>query len=172
MKPFQDRLEKLLNKISGKDSVKFEQILKILPELKTKQKKLVQVRTLLAKLGCEITGITTPDLDSLVFNHEEAKKAEKELEEDNTAEAEEMAVKALDDPIRMYFSQMAAIPLLTRDEEILYAKEIEKSQKELVRHIYQTALGQDEALQLLEQILIQTRLVEKSLDLTLSRKGD
>ena len=177
MKPFQDRLENLLKKISGDDSVKFEQILKILPELRTKRKKLIQVRKLLAKLGCEITGIsedknTPDDLDSAQFNHKEAKEAEKEIEEDNSAEAEEMAVKALDDPIRMYFSQMAAIPLLTRDEEILYAKEIEKSQKELVRHIYQTSLGQDEALQLLEQILNQTRLVEKSLDLTLSRKGD
>jgi RNA polymerase primary sigma factor len=177
VKPFQDRLENLLKKISGDDSVKFEQILKILPELRTKREKLIQVRKLLAKLGCEITGIsedknTPDDLDSAQFNHKEAKEAEKEIEEDNSAEAEEMAVKALDDPIRMYFSQMAAIPLLTRDEEILYAKEIEKSQKELVRHIYQTSLGQDEALQLLEQILNQTRLVEKSLDLTLSRKGD
>ncbi|MGE4601515.1 MAG: sigma-70 family RNA polymerase sigma factor, partial [Planctomycetota bacterium] len=177
MKPFQDRLENLLKKISGDDSVKFEQILKILPELRTKREKLIQVRKLLAKLGCEITGIsedknTPDDLDSAQFNHKEAKEAEKEIEEDNSAESEEMAVKALDDPIRMYFSQMAAIPLLTRDEEILYAKEIEKSQKELVRHIYQTSLGQDEALQLLEQILNQTRLVEKSLDLTLSRKGD
>ena len=164
MKPFQDRLENLLKKISGDDSVKFEQILKILPELRTKREKLIQVRKLLAKLGCEITGIsedknTPDDLDSAQFNHKEAKEAEKEIEEDNSAESEEMAVKALDDPIRMYFSQMAAIPLLTRDEEILYAKEIEKSQKELVRHIYQTSLGQDEALQLLEQILNQTRLV-------------
>ena len=100
MKPFQDRLENLLKKISGDDSVKFEQILKILPELRTKREKLIQVRKLLAKLGCEITGIsedknTPDDLDSAQFNHKEAKEAEKEIEEDNSAEAEEMAVKAV-----------------------------------------------------------------------------
>ena len=83
-----------------------------------------------------------------------------------------MAVKALDDPIRMYFSQMASIPLLTREEEIHFAKEIEKNQKKLGRNIFMTALGQDETLQLLGQINNGTRLVEKSLDLTLSRKGD
>ncbi|MEE2889827.1 MAG: sigma-70 family RNA polymerase sigma factor [Planctomycetota bacterium] len=176
MKPFQDRLKKLLKKISGHKSIKFDEIIKILPELISQEKKLIKVRDLVLELGCEITGLgadkdAPADLDSAQFNQKEAEAAEKEIADD-LKEAESMAVKALDDPIRMYFSQMAAIPLLTRDEEILYAKEIEKSQKELVRHIYQTALGQDEALQLLEQIANQTRLVEKSLDLTLSRKGD
>ena len=52
------------------------------------------------------------------------------------------------------------------------AKEIEKNQKKLCRNIFMTALGQDETLQLLGQINNGTRLVEKSLDLTLSRKGD
>ncbi|OUU22896.1 MAG: hypothetical protein CBC13_06765, partial [Planctomycetia bacterium TMED53] len=100
-------------------------------------------------------------------------KEKKEAEKAASGESsEKMAVKALDDPIRMYFSQMASIPLLTRDEEVHYAKEIEKSQKQLCRHIYMTALGQDDALQLLGQINNGTRLVEKSLDLTLSRKGD
>ena len=177
MKPFQDRLEKLLKKISGQKSVTFTEIIKILPELGSHKAKLTKVRDLLQKIGCEISGISKQaeipaDLDSAEFNEAEAKEAEKEIEADLKSEAEDMAVKALDDPIRMYFSQMAAIPLLTRDEEILYAKEIEKSQNELGRHIYQTALGQDEALQLLEQISNHTRLVEKSLDLTLSRKGD
>ena len=41
--------------------------------------------------------------------------------------------KAGDDPIRMYLSQMAEVPLLTRDEEISLAKKIEVTRKRFRR---------------------------------------
>ncbi|MCC6427148.1 MAG: sigma-70 family RNA polymerase sigma factor [Phycisphaerales bacterium] len=46
----------------------------------------------------------------------------KELEE---AVAEDDSAKRIDDPVRMYLSQMGAIPLLSREEEIRLAKKIE-----------------------------------------------
>ncbi|MBX3317132.1 MAG: RNA polymerase sigma factor RpoD [Phycisphaeraceae bacterium] len=46
----------------------------------------------------------------------------RELEE---AASEEAGAKRIDDPVRMYLSQMGSIPLLTRDEEIRLAKKIE-----------------------------------------------
>ncbi len=85
---------------------------------------------------------------------------------------QEESLKALDDPIRMYFAQMASIPLLTREEEILYAQQIEAAKEALVRLVYQTAAGQAFAIGLLTEIQDGTQLVEKSLDLNLSRKGD
>ncbi len=87
-------------------------------------------------------------------------------------ESEDLAIRTLDDPVRMYFGQMSRIPLLTREEEILYAMGIEESRIRLKRLIYQTAVGQERAIELLEQIDAHTELVEKSLDLNLSRKGD
>lgn len=39
--------------------------------------------------------------------------------------SEEAAGKRIDDPVRMYLSQMGAIPLLTREEEVRLAKKIE-----------------------------------------------
>ncbi len=45
-----------------------------------------------------------------------------------------------DDPIRMYLSQMAEIPLLTRDEEISLAKKIEVTRKRFRRNVLRLRL--------------------------------
>jgi len=44
---------------------------------------------------------------------------------DEAIAADENAGKRIDDPVRMYLTQMGTIPLLTRDEEIRLAKKIE-----------------------------------------------
>ena len=46
--------------------------------------------------------------------------------------------KASDDPIRMYLSQMAEIPLLSREEEIALAKKIEVTRKQFRRAILES----------------------------------
>jgi RNA polymerase primary sigma factor len=57
--------------------------------------------------------------------------------------------KLSDDPVRMYLSQMAEIPLLTRDEEISLAKKIEVTRKRFRRSV----LGCNYALQATIDIL-------------------
>ncbi|MFL2857100.1 MAG: RNA polymerase sigma factor RpoD/SigA [Planctomycetota bacterium] len=189
-KPFQKRIKDLLGNLKENEEVGLSTLLETLPEIEKNSKKFAMVQGLLRAINVEIVDDVSEeesdDLDTVEFNEKEAVAAEQELKEQMEKEnkereaaaaasgesAERMAVKALDDPIRMYFSQMASIPLLTREEEIHFAKEIEKNQKKLCRNIFMTALGQDETLQLLGQINNGTRLVEKSLDLTLSRKGD
>jgi RNA polymerase primary sigma factor len=89
------------------------------------------------------------------------------LEEDEAA-----AIRKLDDPIRMYFSQMAQIPLLTREEEVALAKDIESSRNRLRTLVYSTRYGQEQVLQLLELIRERELLIEKALDVNLSRKGE
>jgi RNA polymerase primary sigma factor len=66
----------------------------------------------------------------------DSREAERDVAEADTLDAEgiqrdldeaesEAGAKKIDDPVRMYLSQMGAIPLLTRDEEIRLAKKIE-----------------------------------------------
>ncbi len=68
----------------------------------------------------QAAGEATPDLseDELA----DVESLRREIEE---AATEDPSGKRIDDPVRMYLSQMGSIPLLTREEEIRLAKKIE-----------------------------------------------
>ncbi len=73
-------------------------------------------------------------------------------------------VRKLDsDPIRMYLSQMANIPLLSREEEIALAKKIEVSRKRFRR----TVLSSDFAMQQTVDALLRVHRGELPFDRTI-----
>jgi RNA polymerase primary sigma factor len=71
--------------------------------------------------------------------------------------------KASDDPIRMYLSQMAEIPLLSRDEEIALAKKIEVTRRQFRR----TLLESDYALRHTVEVLKRVHAGELPFDRTI-----
>ena len=56
------------------------------------------------------------------------------------------------DPIRMYLSQMAEIPLLDRDEEIAMAKKIELTRKRFRRNVFRSLHALETAVKILERV--------------------
>lgn len=68
-----------------------------------------------------------------------AKEEEEEEEEDPSTLRREMLQDAenarIDDPVRLYLMEMGKVPLLTRDEEVFLAKEIEKGRHEIMAAI-------------------------------------
>ena len=64
----------------------------------------------------------------------------------------EPGAKRIDDPVRMYLTQMGTIPLLTRDEEIRLAKKIETTRMIFRRRCLESDFAVAEAVGVLEQV--------------------
>ncbi len=81
------------------------------------------------------------------------REAEEEInsmkEEDEVAEA---GSKRIDDPVRMYLTQMGEIPLLTRDEEIRLAKKIELTRMAFRRKVLESDYCIQSAVDILAQV--------------------
>jgi RNA polymerase primary sigma factor len=77
-----------------------------------------------------------------------------EAEDDLALEAAltETEVRKIDDPIRMYLTQMGEIPLLTREEEINLAKKIELTRLAFRRKVLESDYCSRAAVEILQQV--------------------
>jgi RNA polymerase primary sigma factor len=71
---------------------------------------------------------------------------------DTSAVQTDPSIKKIDDPVRMYLTQMGTIPLLTRDEEIRLAKKIETTRMIFRRRCLESDCAVAEAVKILEQV--------------------
>ena len=164
LKATQKRLLKLLK---GRTSVTYDELVTLAPEVNDCE----EFEEVLAFLGVHGIEVTEEPLVADSKPKAEAAAEEEEPELDEGAQAE-LEKRKLDDPIRMYFSQMATIPLLSREEEVHLAKEIEESRARLRELVYTTRLGQIRVIELLELIREREVLIEKALDVNLNQKGE
>jgi RNA polymerase primary sigma factor len=85
---------------------------------------------------------------------EPADDAEEDEETDLSLEAElaEASTKRIDDPVRMYLTQMGEIPLLTREQEIALAKKIEITRKIFRSKVLESDYCLQAAVEILQQV--------------------
>jgi len=79
---------------------------------------------------------------------------EEGIEEEFNLEEElaEASTRRIDDPVRMYLTQMGEIPLLTRDEEIRLAKKIELTRMAFRRRVLENDYCISQAIKILQQV--------------------
>jgi len=132
MEKIDDSLKTLLESGKEKGFLTYDQVNDHLPDDDTNPEKIDQILILLEEQGIELI--------------EEAEAEEREnnsgvsLDEDVRAELDlsfmdEEESRRIDDPVRMYLTQMGEIPLLRREQEIALAKKIEVTRKRFRRKV-------------------------------------
>jgi hypothetical protein len=97
---------------------------------------LEQVVSMLGEIDIDVENVT----EEAAIPAEEAEKAvEAEWTAEEPAEQEEAPERApgeTADPVRMYLQEMGGVPLLTREEEVAIAKEIEAGEREVREAVF------------------------------------
>jgi RNA polymerase primary sigma factor len=104
-----------------------------------------EVLTLLEELGIEI-------LDEADVTEEQEQEAGPRTEVVEETIEKSAPAERIDDPVRMYLTQMGEIPLLTREQEINLARQIEVTRRHFRRLIMATGFAVREGLQIIEDV--------------------
>ncbi|MGE5608148.1 MAG: RNA polymerase sigma factor RpoD [Bacillota bacterium] len=81
-----------------------------------------------------------------------AAEEEEEIDLNLEEELAEASSKRIDDPVRMYLTQMGEIPLLTREQEIALAKKIEITRKIFRSRVLESDYCLQQAVEILQQV--------------------
>src|SRR5271165_3863292 len=124
-------LKALLEQGKGKGYLTYSQVNDYLPDDAVNPEKLDQLLLVLEEHGIEL-------IDESEAEEREAGPAGNLSDQEQRDELEHMFrddedSRRIDDPVRMYLTQMGEIPLLKRDEEISLAKKIEVTRKRFRR---------------------------------------
>ena len=126
-------LKSLLDQGKEKGYLTYSQVNDYLPDDAVNPEKLDQLLLVLEEHGIEL-------IDESEAEERETSPAGNTSEQDQRDELElvfmdEEDTRRIDDPVRMYLTQMGEIPLLKRDEEISLAKKIEVTRKRFRRKV-------------------------------------
>ncbi len=146
------KIKALVTKGKEKGFVTYEELNKILPDdTLTQPGKIDETLIMLDELGIDL-------IEESEIEARDAAETEDDDDESKDDAKSKIGVAAgasekIDDPIRMYLTQMGVIPLLSRDEEIALAKKIEVTRKNFHRKVLKSDLSQEICLKILEDII-------------------
>ncbi len=141
-------LKTLIEKGKHRGHVTFSEINKLLPEEGDPQGQFDKILEQLQTHKIEIQ--EDPEPNGKVAATPEA---EEDFEGDDEREVvEKEAAERIDDPVRMYLTQMGEIPLLTREQEIYLAKRIELTRTRYRRKVLESEMSLRQAVEILEGV--------------------
>ena len=143
-------LKSLVEQGKKRGYITYEEMNESLPDDNVSPERLDSLLTRLDELGIEM-------LDEIEVERREAAAANKTKSTNQQDEVLERTLgksddARIDDPVRMYLTQMGEIPLLTRDQEISLAKKIELTRMAFRRKVLESEFSMAAAISILEQV--------------------
>ncbi len=161
-KDAEQQIKALIEKGKSSGYLTYEEMNRCLPEEAVSPTRLDKLLATLDEMGIQL--LDEADLQRRSkdrFEEFEEAPADEEtapverLEEDEILEKELVgagAARRIDDPIRMYLTQMGEIPLLTRESEIALARKIEMARMVFRRKILESDYCARNAITILQQV--------------------
>ncbi len=153
--PIETSIQTLLKMGKGRGYLTWEEMNDTLPDEAVSPDKLEVVMMRLETAGIQMVDEGEADRRGM---HEEAKDARRKAAEEEEEEIdlekaiEEAGSRRIDDPVRMYLTQMGEIPLLTRAQEIALAKKIELTRMAFRKQVLESDYCATQAVEILRQV--------------------
>lgn len=151
--PIEASIAELMIKGQQRGFLTWEEMNDSLPDEALQPDRLESVLQRVEELGIEM--VDEADAQKFTFG-EESVSTKKKFTIEETPVEEEFPVEApsrrIDDPVRMYLTQMGEIPLLTRHQEISLAKKIELTRTAFRRKVLEVDCSLASAAEILQQV--------------------
>ncbi|MFL5329668.1 MAG: RNA polymerase sigma factor RpoD [Gemmataceae bacterium] len=144
-----DGLRGLIDLGKRKGYLTFAQVTEYLPDDSANSDKLDQLLGMLEDQGIEL--IEEADAEERESEAASTSADEAERDVESTMFSEDDGGR-IDDPVRMYLTQMGEIPLLKRDEEIALAKKIEVTRRRFRRKVLECDFALRQVVDVLERV--------------------
>jgi len=149
--PLDASVKKLIAKGKDRGYLTYEEMNDDLPDEAVSPDKLDSLLMTLDELGIELIDESEAEKRGESFADGGEGGTKKKTASAAGGELEE-ASRRIDDPVRMYLTQMGEIPLLTREQEIALAKKIEMTRMHFRRRVLESDYCIQQATQILSQV--------------------
>ena len=159
IKSADQKTKALIEKGMKKGFLTYEEMNEELPEEAVTPVRLDNILSTLDEMGINLldeADLKKQDQEGFEENEDiEASAGQKQLKEDELLEKELVGAeigRRIDDPIRMYLTQMGEIPLLTREDEISLARKIELARMAFRRKMLESDYCARNAIAIIQQV--------------------
>jgi len=139
MEDLEPRIQSLVSEGKRKGFITFDEMNRMLPSSLVSPDRIDAILMILDDLGVEVLGETEGDGRAGTDGGSER-------------DAKNGLDQKIDDPVRMYLTQMGEIPLLSREQEIALAKQIELTRARFRKRVLESEIAQMDALSILDEV--------------------
>jgi len=151
--PIEQCVNELIAKAKSRGYLTWEELNETLPDEAISPEKLESVLNRIEQAGINmIDELEAEKLRDATRERAPVLEGGESLDEVTEADLAETAARRIDDPVRMYLTQMGEISLLTREEEIALAKKIELTRMAFRREVLENDFCMHQAVEMMQAV--------------------